>query len=123
MKRTLILVFALLFVPRAALRAADAAFQPVGGSVFDKAAFTQWVDGKETPLSEAEAKGGPSAVVWTATTKPEFRGVKFGDGRAVGLRHLRIGFTDSITVGSVLVRGGGALSVLKADAADPGSVA
>ena len=58
-----------------------------------------------------------------ATTKPEFRGVKFGDGRVVGVRHLRIGFTESIAVGSVLVRGGGVLSVLKADAAYPGNVA
>ncbi|HLQ46533.1 MAG TPA: hypothetical protein VK137_17450, partial [Planctomycetaceae bacterium] len=123
MKRTLALVVALLFAPLAGLRAADTAFQPVGGSVFDKATFTQWVAGKETPLSEAEAKGGPSAVVWTENSKPEFRGVKFGDGRAAGLRHLRIGFTDSVTVGSVLVRGGGTLSVLKADAADPGHVA
>ena len=49
--------------------------------------------------------------------------MKFGDGRAAGVRHLRIGFTESIHVGSVLVRGGGALSVLKANAVYPVNVA
>ena len=72
MKHTLTLIAALVFAPIAALPAADHAFLPVGGSVLDKAAFTQWVEGKETPISEAEAKGGPSAVVWTEKTRPEF---------------------------------------------------
>ncbi len=35
-------------------------------------------------------------------------------------RHLRIGFREAIPVGSVVVRGGGMLSVLKPDAAYPG---
>ena len=48
--------------------------------------------------------------------------MKFGEGRAFGVRHLRIGFTQSITSGSVLVRGGGTLSVLKPGAAYPGDV-
>ena len=103
----------LLLAPLAMLSAADDFFQPVGSSLLDKASFAQWVDGKETPFTEAEVKGGPSAVVWATGTKPEFRGVKFGDGRALGVRHLRIGFTESLAVGSVLVRGGGALSVLE----------
>ena len=122
MKHSLILLITLL-APLAGLHAADNSFQPIGGASLDKAAFTQWVDGKEMPIAESEAKGGPSAVVWTANTRPEFRGVKFGEGRAIGVRHLRIGFTDSIAVGSVLVRGGGTLSVLKADAASLGDIA
>src|SRR5207249_2684146 len=50
-------------------------------------------------------------------------GVKFGEGRELGLRHLHIGFVQPIATGSVLVRGGGALSVLKANAAYPGDLA
>ncbi len=120
MSRILTFVVVLLFV--SGLVAEDNVFSPVGQSVLDKAAFTQWVAGKESPLSEA-AQGGPSAVVWTSATRPEFNGVKFGDGRALGVRHLRIGFTKPVAVGSVLVRAGGILSVLKADAAYPGNLA
>ncbi len=98
-------------------------FPPLGGSALDKASFTQWAGGQETPIAESAAKGGPGAVVWTAKSKPDWQGVKFGEGRAAGVRHLRIGFTESITVGSVLVRGGGVLSVLKPDAAYPGNMA
>ena len=87
------------------------------------AAFTQWVDGQESPIAETAAKGGPSAVVWTATTRPDWPGVKFGEGRTAGVRHLRIGFTEAVAIGSALVRGGGALSVLKPAAAYPGDVA
>jgi hypothetical protein len=101
----------------------DAArFAPVGGTVLDRAAFTQWVDGQQTSIPESAAKGGPGAVVWTAQGKPDWSGVKFGEGRAGGGRHLRIGFTESVTVGSVLVRGGGALSVLKTEASYPGQL-
>lgn len=102
---------------------ADDGFRPQGGAVLDAAVFAQWVDGVETPVAETDAKGGPSAVVWTERTKPDFRGAKFGDGRAVGVRHLRIGCTENVTIGSVLVRGGGALSVLKNGAEYPGNLA
>ena len=122
MNRTAVLPVVVVFLPLTALMAADA-FQPLGGPVLDGAAFTQWVDGKESPISETDAKSGPSAVVWAAKSRPEFRGVKFGEGRALGARHLRIGFTEPVAVGSVLVRGGGTLSVLKANAAYPGNVA
>jgi hypothetical protein len=122
MKRTLTLLATLPFVPLAMLAAADDPFQPVGGAALDKAAFTQWVDGHESPVSESAAKGGPTAVVWTAKTRPDWPGVRFGEGRTAGVRHLRIGFTEPVPVGSVLVRGGGTLSVLK-PAAYPGDVA
>ena len=122
MKRIAILAALLLVSP--CVRAADTpVFQPAGGESLDQAAFTQWVDGKETPIADDAAKDGPYSVVWTAQKRPDWRGVKFGQGRAVGVRHLRIGFTEPITVGSVLVRGGGSLSVLKPDAAYPGDLA
>ncbi len=99
------------------------AFSPLGVSLLDGAAFAQWLEGKESPVPGEPPKGGPQAVVWTSTGKPEFRGVKFGEGREAGVRHLRIGFAQPVAVGSVLVRGGGTLSVLKPDAAYPGDLA
>ncbi|MBN2475476.1 MAG: hypothetical protein JXB62_12770 [Pirellulales bacterium] len=104
--------------------AADAAvFQPAADANLDRTVFAQWVDGKETPIAEDAAKDGPGSVVWIANRMPDWRGVKFGEGRAIGARHLRIGFAEPVTVGSVLVRGGGSLSVLKSDVAHPGDLA
>lgn len=122
MRPVAILTVLLLVSP--CLRAADTpVFQPAGGASLDPAAFAQWADGKETPIAEDVAKDGPYSVMWTAEKRPDWPGVKFGQGRAVGARHLRIGFSKPITVGSVLVRGGGSLSVLKPDAAYPGDLA
>lgn len=98
-------------------------FEPTGGENLDPAAFGQWVNGQETPMAQDVAKDGPHSVVWTAKKQPDWRGVTFGPGRATGVRHLRLGFTAPITVGSVLVRGGGSLSVLKPQAAYPGDLA
>jgi len=106
------------------VRAADRPVpQPGGGASLDKEAFAQWVDGKESPIPEDAAKGGPGAVVWSGRKRPDWRGVEFAQGRALGVRHLRIGFTEDVAVGSVLVRGGGSLSVLKPGAAYPGDLA
>ncbi|MGB2823613.1 MAG: hypothetical protein WBF17_21715 [Phycisphaerae bacterium] len=117
-----VLVAALLASP--SVRAAEAPiFQPGGGASLDEATFAQWVGGRESPIAEDAAKRGPSAVVWSGRKRPDWRGVKFAQGRAVGLRHLRVGFTQNVAVGSVLVRGGGSLSVLKSDATYPGDLA
>src|SRR4051812_11429175 len=92
-------------------------------SLLDPAAFTQQsATGMELYVAEEALKDGPQGVVWTRTGKVNFRGVKFGEGRDLGVRHLRIGFTQPVAVGSVLVRGGGTLSVLKADAKYPGNL-
>jgi hypothetical protein len=100
-----------------------AELSPQGIAGFDPIAFAQWVDGNEAPITDDPAKLGPAAVVWTKNSKPDWRGVKFGEGKAAGVRHLRIGFVQDVRVGSVLVRGGGVLSVLKLDAAYPGDLA
>jgi len=100
-----------------------AAFEPAGGSILDRAGFKQWVDGNETPVADETAKDGPASVLWTETSKPDWRGVKFGEGKATGVRHLRIGFTKEVQIGSVLVRGGGVLSVLKREVPYPGDLA
>ena len=100
--------------PALAMEALDAA-------LLDQAAFTQWVAGTEAAVTEESAPGGPQAVVRTASGKLAFAGVKFGEGREAGTRHLRVGFTEMLPIGSVLVRGGGTLSVLRTSAVYPGN--
>lgn len=117
------LALLLLASPAASRAAEPAAFGPIQASLLDREAFAQWLDGKETTIPDQAARGGPRAVVWTTNGRSDWPGVKFGEGRSPGVRHLRIGFTAPVTVGSVLVRGGGTVSVLKADAAYPGDLA
>ena len=121
MRTTITLAALLLVVPPA--RVGDIApFQPVGGDCLDRAAFAHWVGGTESPVLAEVAKNGPSSVVWSARARPDWRGVKYAPGRTAGPRCLRLGFTKKIAIGSVLVRGGGSLSVLKPDAAYPGDL-
>ncbi|MDB6069363.1 MAG: repeat containing protein, partial [Verrucomicrobiales bacterium] len=98
-----------------------------GGTVFQSAAtpaqldpeaFTEWVDGKESRLEK-----DPQSVVWTSSSTIRYGGVAFGDSRSMGVRHLKIGLRESIQAGSVLVGGGGKLSVLKPGAEYPGNPA
>ena len=112
----------ILFLSSCATLLADE-FQPTPKALLDPAAFVQWVDGKTSAFAEESAKGGPASVVWTNDTMPDWPGVKFGADRSTSVRHLRIGFLESLSMGSVLVRGGGVLSVLKADSAAPGDLA
>lgn len=98
--------------------AADSPFAtPLTVEDLDAAAFAAWIDGAETPVP---LKDGPRHVVWTRTTTPEWDGVKFGESKTAGARHLRIGWKSPLAVGSVLARAGGQLSVLKPDVAYPG---
>ncbi len=105
---------------------ADGLAAPAAGSPFatpltaadlDAAAFVEWVDGREKPVV---CKQGPRHVVWTTTTTPEWNGVAFGESKTPGLRHVRIGWKAPVPAGAILVRAGGALSVLKSTAAYPG---
>src|SRR3954466_5858806 len=102
--------------------ATPAAFTAPKAELLDRAAFAQWVAGTDSPLAK-DAKDGPQDVFWTSNAKVEWRGVKFGIGRETGVRHLRLGFAQAAPVGSVLVRGGGVLSVLKPGATYPGNLA
>jgi hypothetical protein len=92
---------------------------PVTLDNLDPAAFAEWVDGVETPIKLAD---GPRHVLWTRTTPPEWNGVPFGASRNPGARYLRLGFKGPVPVGSVLVRAGGRLSVLRPTAAYPGNL-
>ncbi len=108
---------------------ASAALAPAYGSAFtnlvsaadlDPQAFRQWVDGTESPMPEAD---GPKHTVWTRESTVQWSGSTFGAGRVAGPRHLRVGFRRPVAPGSVLVRGGGQLSVLKPEAPYPGDLA
>ncbi|MBI3879971.1 MAG: hypothetical protein HY301_07885, partial [Verrucomicrobia bacterium] len=85
----------------------------------DAAAFAQWVEGAESPTPVRE---GPPHVVWTERTAPGYGGANFGDTKSPGPRHLRIGFNSAVSTGTVLTRGGGALSVLRPGAPYPGKL-
>jgi hypothetical protein len=90
---------------------------PLAAENLDSAAFAEWMDGAGRPIP---LKRGPSHVIWTRTTAPEWDGVKFGESKTTGPRHLRIGWKSPLPIGSVLARAGGLLSVLKPDAPYPG---
>lgn len=93
---------------------------PVQALDLDPTAFSEWVAGTTTPVIR---RGGEPTVIWTQSSAPDWEGVRFGDSKTPGLRYLRIGFTRPISVGAVLVHGGGELSVLKSTATNPGDLA
>src|ERR1700722_6313784 len=88
-------------------------FQTIDAQALDKQTSSQWVSGQESPLAIEGGQLDPATIVWTKTTQPRLPGVRFGEGKDGGRRHLRIGLTEALTIGSVLVRGGGTLSALK----------
>ncbi|MGA2253424.1 MAG: hypothetical protein ABSG53_02085 [Thermoguttaceae bacterium] len=93
---------------------------PLKADNLDSAAFVQWIDGVEKPMPQRD---GPRHVAWTTDAQPEWDGVLFGDSKIPGPRHLRIGVKTPITVGSVLVRAGGQVSMLRPKAPYPGDLA
>lgn len=95
---------------------------PVKSEALDGAAFAEWVEGQEHPLTGPNETQSPKWVVWTDKGHPGHSFVTFGASHVPGPRHLRIGFTAPVAVGSVLARGGGSLSVLKPGAAYPGDL-
>ena len=102
------------------------AFAPaVRAAELDPAAFAQWAEGAESPVIALDRGKdvGPAFVLCDDTKSSSYLGVKFGDTKNPGPRYLRIGFAKPVAVGSVLVRGGGRLSVLKAEALGRGTLA
>ncbi len=100
-------------------------FPAFDATLLDRATFAERVGNAPESLIQGDneaARLGPKAVVWCTQSTPHWKGMTYGAGREAGTRHLRIGFTQSVEVGSVLVGGGGSLSVLKADAAYPGDL-
>jgi DNA-binding beta-propeller fold protein YncE len=113
----------LAFVALLALASAGWAAElrtPVQVRDLDAAACAQWVDGRETPCTFNEQ--GPKWVLATQGSIPAHSGVTFGVSDKPGVRHLRIGFTRPLPAGTLLVHGGGRVSVLRPDAPYPGDL-
>src|SRR5436190_10948998 len=91
----------------------------INAAALDPATFAEWVDGAERPTT---SKRGPAHVVWTPGSQIEWQGLRYGDSKNPGPRHLRVGFKEPVKIGSVLTKGGGRLSALKTDAAYPGDL-
>jgi hypothetical protein len=124
MKIPRLLLHVLLLVSPAALHAAEP-FPALDATLLDSDTFAERVGtAPEAPVKDAAIeKFGPWSVVWTKQLRPHWKGITYGRSRETGVRHVRIGFTQAVPVGSVLVGGGGALSVLKADVPYPGDLA
>jgi hypothetical protein len=127
-----VLVFILgIALPQRALSAADRP-QPQSGpfstpltdATLDSSSFAEWFNGAgnaERPLANPNAL---RQIIWTQTTSVSSSSfVQYGVSNQPGPRHLRLGFKAPITVGSILVRGGDQLSVLRPNAPYPGSLA
>lgn len=95
---------------------------PVASNNLDPAAFAEWENGVETAVTGPNKPRGPGILLWAQGSEVGFSNFNFGDSKRTGPRYLRFGFKTAVPVGSVLARGGGALSVLKPDAAYPGDL-
>ena len=75
-------------VTRAYHEVVDTSSATVQPDLLDPAAFGEWVDGAERPTT---SKRGPAHVVWMAGSQIEWQGLRFGDSKTSGPRHLRVG--------------------------------
>lgn len=99
---------------------------PLPAATLDPAVFAEWVDGTERPIGAKEPgdkSRHPQWLIFTDQAAPGHSGLRFGDSRQPGPRHLRVGFKNAVAIGSALVRGGGKLSVLRSDVPYPGDLA
>src|SRR4051812_28827064 len=62
---------------------------PVTADALDRHGFTEWAGGTGKPVPLPD---GPGHVLYTKGTSPAWDGVRFGETRVPGMRHLRIGF-------------------------------
>ncbi len=113
-------VLLLLIVGGGPLIAADFT-PPLTRADLDPATFGMWFDGHQESLP-ADKLTGNDTPMWTSDGQAGWPGIEYGDSKKPGIRHMRIGFTKAIAVGTVVMRGGN-LSVLKSSAAYPGDLA
>ncbi len=85
--------------------------------------FGEWFDGREIMIGNHDEGRSPEWVVWTTNKMPGHSGLHYGLSDTPGPRHLRVGFSSPREVGTVMVQGGGSLSVLKANATLPVNLA
>jgi hypothetical protein len=101
---------------------------PLTDSILDSASFAEWssssgsgTGGAERPLANPNAL---RQIIWTQTASVSSSSfVQYGVSNQPGPRHLRLAFKISVGVGSILVRGGDQLSVLRPNAPYPGNLA
>ena len=117
-------ILALLAVTAPFPLIADSASEPAGLSLItpDQTGDLTYVvslDGKEQTLPDPNAPPNSQTThyFWIAGKQVEYRALTYGDSKKPGPRYLRVSMANPVTVGSILTRGGGLVSVLKPDAA------
>ena len=117
----------------ASLLARAWAADPAPGSAFqteltdamlDPAAYAEWVDGREIPIipkDERDRSASPAWLDWTQDTNAGHMGRDFGESKTPGARHLRVGFTRPVAIGTLIVGGDVRVGVLKPGASYPGN--
>jgi len=86
--------------------------------------YAEWMDGVEKPIIHTDPKGvvQPILSLWEPGTVFNGHPFPYGDSKTPGVRYLRIGFEKPVTIGSILVHGGGRVSVLRPNAILPGAL-
>lgn len=98
-----------------------AARTPICAAQLDPDAYRMWQEGQEAVIEGKDQ--GPAWVLWTSDGRGVGHGgTTFGKSKVPGDRHLRIGFTERVPVGTVLAEGNVRVSALKADAVYPGDM-
>ncbi|MBI1370131.1 MAG: hypothetical protein GC162_15935 [Planctomycetes bacterium] len=121
MRFAFVTVLVLVFTFNPAARAETGIAQsPISMADLDTAAQAEWVNGKEQPF--VVDRDPNRTLIWTRDSRPSLHGVTFGESSEPGPRHLRVAFKAPVAIGSILVSGGGRLSVLKPDATYPGDL-
>ncbi len=99
-------------------------------SMIDNSATAHWVDGKTVDRSDWMDAGNkvhwPNPTLFFVATRDSklgHQGFTFGAEGAPGPRHLRVGLTQPVTIGTLMVSGRiSAVSVLSATATYPGDL-
>ena len=96
-----------------------AAETPVAPDKVDVAACAEWLDGETKPRPDAAqllvTQGKTSRVIYS---------LPFGRSPKAGVRHLRLGFTEALPVGTIYLNSGCvSIAALKSTAAYPGDLA
>ena len=103
----------LLYLYCGSILAAENPFStPVTKSMIENRMLTEYFDGVKQRLF---IQRGIEHVLATQTTNPGYNGVEFGKSKNPGVRHLCIGLSEQVAVGTMLVRGIGIPSVLSTD--------
>jgi hypothetical protein len=96
---------------------------PLTNALIDDSALAEAADETNGAVHLLEDPASLRQVIWTQSSAPSaFHPFEFGNSSRPGIRYLRLGFREPVPTGSVLVRGGGQLSVLRPGATYPGNL-